>query len=198
MKKTINILFMVIMSAMVALALHCGPDQAEAEGTKGESNDLAILTEWMSGSFSSQEQSESDSTYFDIRLHMVPIWRERSDAHWFYVEQAAADYQDQPYRQRVYRVSRTGKNKFESAVYTLEEPLRFAGAWNKDNPLEELNPDSLSLREGCSIILYKEGDAFVGSTVDKNCRNDLRGASYVTSEVVIREDGMVSWDRGLS
>ncbi len=172
-----------------------------ADGTTGshshDSSDLAKLVDWMTGHFSSAEQAESDSAYFHIVLHMVPIWRERSDAHWLYVEQAVADYTDEPYRQRVYRVSQTDSNTFESRVYTIEEPIRFAGAWKKDDPLRAMTPDSLRLRDGCAIYLHMEGDsAFVGSTVDRDCESNLRDAAYATSEVRITDRFLLSWDRG--
>ena len=67
-----------------------------------------MLAEWMSGSFSSAAQAADDpENYFDIRLEMVPIWSERSDGPWLYVEQAAASALDRPYRQRVYHLVET-------------------------------------------------------------------------------------------
>jgi hypothetical protein len=44
------------------------------------------LAQWMSGSFSSAAQAAEDSAYYDIRLEMAPIWTDRDDAVWLYVE----------------------------------------------------------------------------------------------------------------
>lgn len=52
--------------------------------------ELLQLKDWMVGSFSSQEQAEADTNFFDIRLEMVEIWESESDTIWLYVEQAAA------------------------------------------------------------------------------------------------------------
>lgn len=52
--------------------------------------DLVQLADWMSGSFSSAAQAAEDSAYYDIRLEMAPIWTDRDDAVWLYVEQAMA------------------------------------------------------------------------------------------------------------
>ena len=73
--------------------------------TPTRGGDLETLVEWMTGSFSSEAQAAADPDYFDIRLQMVPIWPDRADGAWLYVEQAAASSLDQPYRQRVYRLS---------------------------------------------------------------------------------------------
>jgi hypothetical protein len=128
---------------------------------------------------------------------MIPIWRDRNDGYWFYVEQAIAEYQDKPYRQRVYHLTQYDDSTFRSEVYIIDDPLRFAGKWRIGIPLGELTSDSLRLREGCSIYLHhNSSDAFSGSTHGKNCQSNLRGASYATSEVIIRKREMISWDRG--
>ena len=161
-----------------------------------QDEELMELITFMSGSFSSQEQSALDTNYYDIRLEMIPIWPENAEAEWLYVEQSVAWSLDKPYRQRVYRLIRLDNSSFESAVYTLDSPQRFAGAWRDDNPLSGLTPDSLVKREGCTILLKHQGDVFIGSTVEKQCQSSLRGASYATSEVRVEADVLTSWDRG--
>jgi len=162
-----------------------------------KSIDTERLVTMMQGSFSSEEQSANDSDYFDIRLEMKRIWLERTDAKWLYVEQAVASMKDKPYRQRVYKITNTYEGRFESAVYTMKDPLRFAGEWEKENPLSGLIPDSLEAREGCSVFLtLMNNGSYEGSTNGKDCQSDLRGAKYATSEVVISDEGIKSWDRG--
>jgi hypothetical protein len=151
----------------------------------------------MVGSFSSIEQAEKDSNYFNIELEMVQLWKDRTDGPWLYIEQAVAESKDKPYRQRVYQLRKRSDGKIESLVYTIPDPLRFAGDYKKEFPLLRLTPDSLILKEGCEVVLYQADNGyFEGSTVDKNCSSDLRGASYATSEVMIDKDKMISWDRG--
>ena len=164
-----------------------------------KSTDIDGLVKMMEGSFSSEEQAKNDSDYYDIRLEMKRIWPEREDGHWLYVEQAVASSLEKPYRQRVYQVKRTYEGRFESIVYTMNDPLRFAGAWKDVNPLSELIPDSLTLRSGCTVTLtLMEYGLFEGSTTGDNCESDLRGAKYATSEVKITKDSIISWDRGFN
>jgi hypothetical protein len=158
---------------------------------------LDLLASYLTGSFSSQEQAAADTNYFDIRLEMKRIWSERGDGYWFYVEQAAASKLERPYRQRVYHVTAQDDGSIRSDIYTLPNPLRFAGAWKLENPLADLTPDSLEIREGCAVILRKTADeSFEGSTVGTGCASELRGASYATSEVRISPEQLLSWDRG--
>lgn len=165
----------------------------------GHGVEVATVREWLSGSFSSAEQAAKDPEYRDIRLHIAPIWNDRADGPWLYVEQATAEAMDKPYRQRVYRLSRTSDNSFRSDVYTLPEPVgAFAGAYKQDEPLTNLSPEQLTLKDGCAVDLtYHQCSKLMdGGTKGNGCASELRGASYATSEVILWEDLLISWDRG--
>lgn len=171
--------------------------QGYAQAKKLKTKDLQVLLSHMQGNFSSYKQSKTDSAFFHIVLHMKPIWQEDKKVFWLYVEQAMATAQDKPYRQRVYQVSLLNDTSIESKVYEIKNALHYAGAWQKPELIATLSKDSLMLRKGCSIILHRQQkNIFYGSTVEKECGSNLRGAAYATSEVVIDEQKMVSWDRG--
>jgi glycosidase len=160
-------------------------------------SDLDQLLEFMTGSFSSRAQAEADTNYLDIRLEMVQVWKNRTDGYWLYVEQAVATHKDRPYRQRIYHLSDQADASIRSEVYSIPDPLRFAGAYNEPRLLIALTPDSLQVRRGCAVILRRRGpDVFAGSTVDRDCVSELRGATYATSEVRITPQELTSWDRG--
>lgn len=161
--------------------------------------ELRELAGWMTGSFSSQAQAETHPDHFyDIRLVMTPIWTHRDDGPWLYVEQAAADSLDRPYRQRVYRLRRAADRSVHSEVFTLPgDPLEHAGDWRLERPLADLAPIDLELRQGCDIVLQRiNNDTYAGSTRGEECPSQLRGASYATSDVVITPAQLLSWDRG--
>lgn len=171
----------------------------EATAARAADADFDALVSMMVGSFSSAAQAAADAeNYMDIRLEMVRIWPERTDGAWLYVEQAAASALERPYRQRVYRVHRTGANEFRSEVYTLPgDALAFAGAHNDAGKLAGLKPESLTLREGCALTLHRSADgSFNGGTSGGGCASDLRGASFAVSEAHIGPEGLRTWDRG--
>lgn len=186
MRFIISILAVLILSHCTVLAQQ-----------KLSTRDLVMLKDFMSGSFSSAQQAREDSDYFEILLHMTPIWNDRKDGFWLYVEQATAASQDKPYRQRVYHVQLLNDSLITSAVFEMSNPLRFAGAWKKEDPLATLTPDSLQARTGCTIFLRKDmRDHFYGETPGKECISNLKGAAYATSEVIIQPEMLLSWDRG--
>jgi CpeT protein len=185
-----------IISTLVLIAVMLSVSSCPAQDI-ASSGDLAKLVTWMAGSFSSLEQAESDTNFFDVRLEMIPIWTHRTDGYWLYVEQAAAGSLEHPYRQRVYHIAEIAAGTFESKVFTIPEPLRYAGCWKEEEPLSGLAPDSLSEKVGCAVILHSTGDtAFVGGTVLKECPSTHGSAVYAVSEVAVMSDRLISWDRG--
>lgn len=160
------------------------------------------LIAFMAGAFSSEQQSLDDRAFFDIRLHMTPIWQGRNpDAPrtaWLYVEQAMSTALDKPYRQRIYRVTQIDPATFRSEVFELPgDPLRFAGAHANPRAFDALQPQQLSARVGCELLLQAQPDgSFQGATNGRDCPSTLRGASYATSEARITPEGLVTWDRG--
>jgi CpeT protein len=193
-----------LLLALTALVVGCAgqtkdngqtPRAAEKVPVASGVPEVAAL---LTGSFSSEAQSKADPEFFDVRLHMTPIWTSRTDGPWLYVEQAMATALERPYRQRVYRLIDRGDGSVESFVYELPNPRERVGAWSNPAVFDAETPDALVPRAGCSIVLKRMGATWAGSTNDRDCESSMRGASYATSEVVLREDGLDSWDRGFN
>ncbi|MBL9000518.1 MAG: chromophore lyase CpcT/CpeT [Phycisphaerae bacterium] len=184
-----------------------GPREAVSEPDKSARPDKEALLKEVSslliGTFSSAEQHAIDPEhYFDIRLRMVPIWADRTDGVWLYVEQAAATNTDKPYRQRVYHVTITADGKARSEVYQLPgDPLVYAGASEskvKTALLEALRPRDLALKEGCAVELARLSTrVWEGGTTGKACASERGGAAYATATVLADDTGLVTWDRGM-
>ncbi|MEM8926683.1 MAG: chromophore lyase CpcT/CpeT [Bacteroidota bacterium] len=169
--------------------------QVKKESSTDIDTDVKELFELMQGSFNSEKQSLADSTYYNISLHMYPIWKEKGN--WLYVEQAMNSMQDKPYRQRVYEVKRNEKGQLASYVYTLPNDSLWIAKWKTPKAFDNLSKENLELRKGCEVLLTKKSDsAFVGKTRDGTCESTLRGASYAMSKVEITSKGITSWDQG--
>lgn len=183
---------MTLLVAAASLQTGCAAVARQADRPSAVSEVARRLT----GSFSSEAQAKEDPAFLDVRLHMAPIWTSRTDGPWIYVEQAMATALDTPYRQRVYRLVDRGDGAVESLVYELEKPAARVGAWRDPSRFDADSPESLVLRDGCSIVLERAGEAWIGSTNERDCESSLRGARFATSEVVLLEQGLDTWDRG--
>lgn len=186
-----------LAAVLLLLPASCAGPNQRVDATPGEDR-LLTLRSYLSGSFSSAGQAARDPAYYDIDLHMTPMWTWRDDGPWLYVEQALAATADRPYRQRVYKLERTGDGRFWSRVFEFPEPAAHAGAWQSGSPLSELSPADLEERVGCAVTMAWDGQSrsFTGSTAGTGCPSELNGAAYATSQVVLGSERLLTWDRG--
>lgn len=166
------------------------------DANKNEKADLNTILSYMEGSFSSEEQAQLDSAYFNIDLHMRRIWDDNMLGLWLYVEQAAASSKDKPYRQRIYLLRQISPSSFSSTIYKFPNPELYVGGHLSPEKFDDMTPEDLDELEGCELILEYSNNSFIGSTEKGKCLNSWGEATYATSEVEIYPDYMVSWDRG--
>ena len=183
-------LFLILVLAIFS----CKTDKPSSE-EQTTSNHLSELFTLMQGSYNSETQSQVDSTYYNISLHMYPIWKDKGN--FLYVEQALNSKQDKPYRQRIYEVTQLNDSVYSSAIYTIEHDSLWIGKWKTPEAFDALSMNDVSKKEGCEVLLQRlEPNLYQGETGEKTCESTLYGASYATSEVEIMEDKIISWDRG--
>jgi hypothetical protein len=161
---------------------------------------LRQLAAWMTGGFSSEQQSKTDPSYYHITLAMKRIWADPGDdGYWLYVEQAVAG--QLPYRQRVYRLERADDGSLASRVYELASAQleqQAVGAWKQQAPLPGMSEQDLVEKQGCAVYLSWDETAgrFQGATRPGQCATTYQGASYTESEVSVTDARLTSWDRG--
>jgi len=158
------------------------------------SSDLNLLGKYMSGSFHSALQAQSDTNYFNIKLDMKPIWKENTNGIWLYVEQAINKKDAKPYRQRVYHLEQLGETQFRSTIYKIDSAHQFIGYHLSER--SDLTKSEIKVLEGCAILLTFNGTTFTGKTKKGKCLNSWGKAAYATSEVTVHSNKLVSWDRG--
>ena len=185
MKKSIVIL------SVVVLFIGCKSSQ---NVTSKNSPELQELVNNMQGHYSSEKQSKADKDYYSISLRMTPIWKEKGN--YLFIEQAIFDKQDKPYRVRVYKIFQKGE-EFVSEIYTIKNEKDWIGKWATPEVYEKLTDADIDLKNGCQVTLKRvEKNKFAGSTGDKTCPSELRGASWANSKVTVTKNEILSWDQG--
>ncbi|GAB5401206.1 MAG: hypothetical protein Aureis2KO_27910 [Aureisphaera sp.] len=184
----------VLLFLLVAFA-SCKNKETQPVVAEAPPSYLPELYDLMQGSFNSEKQSIADTTYYNISLHMYPIWKDQGN--YLYVEQALNSMQDKPYRQRVYELTQLNDSIYSSAVYTLPNDSLWIGKWKSPMAFDSISPSQLVVREGCAVLLKRLGENhYKGSTDGDKCKSTLRGASYATSSVEITPTKIESWDQG--
>ena len=185
MKKSIVIL------SVVVFFIGCKSSQ---NVTSKNSPELQELVNNMQGHYSSEKQSKADKDYYSISLRMTPIWKEKGN--YLFIEQAIFDKQDKPYRVRVYKIFQKGE-EFVSEIYTIKNEKDWIGKWATPEVYEKLTDADIDLKNGCQVTLKRvEKNKFAGSTGDKTCPSELRGASWANSKVTVTKNEILSWDQG--
>lgn len=180
-----------ILLLLTVVIISCKSTKTSTDKSVANLNELVTI---MQGQYSSEAQSKKDTSYFNISLRMVPIWKNKG--HYLYVEQAMFSKQEKPYRVRIYKVSQRG-DEFVSEIHTLKNEKDWIGKWKTPEAFETLTENDIELKSGCEVILKRVGkNKFEGQTGIKTCPSELRGASYATSKVTVTENEILSWDQG--
>lgn len=162
-----------------------------------EPSTLEHLAVFLTGSFSSADQARGDQNFRAATLHINPIWTDRADGPWLYLEQALADAPAHPYRQLVYQLATRPDHALEVRIFELPDPVAATGAWKNPTLLARLTPANLLPREGCTQVLHLQpGGTLKGGTEGTGCTSTLRGAAYSTIETLISNLQIVTWERG--
>ena len=185
----------ILVAFVVTSVLACKKDQKKTSEISKVDTELAELHQVMQGSYNSELQAQADSSYYNISLHMYPIWKDKG--YYLYVEQALNAMQHRPYRQRVYKLNRLTDSTFSSEVYTFAVDSLWIGKWKTPAVFDSISPSDITLKSGCEVVLKRLGENhYMGETGDTTCVSTLHGAAFARSEVEILEDKILSWDRG--
>lgn len=147
------------------------------------------------GTFTSKEQAQQDSTYYDITINIVPVWEESGD-YWLYAEQALSNSIENPYTQKIYRINKDDKEGLIMESFEIENPQEYHGGWKIPEKFNSLSPEDLNPMPGCTIYFRKEEGKFLGETRGKNCISISTSSHYSTVQLIISEDKLISWGRG--
>ena len=182
MRPLLSLLFLLLLSTTIT--------NAQQQAT------IETFATYLTGQFSSQKQSEADTAYYHISLHMTRIWEQRTDGIWLYVEQAMAARADKPYRQRVYQLGQKDKNLFTSEIYTIKNAAAVVGLQSDTAKRSLLTFDQIELKNGCTVWMEYDKGVFTGGTRGEDCFSDLRGARYATTKIKLTDTVLESWDQG--
>jgi hypothetical protein len=157
---------------------------------------------YLAGDFSSVHQANRIGVFHHIDLSHVPIWHNRTDGYWLYVEQRfAAD--GNAYRRRVYQVcNAVGQadsqptHQYESRIYNIADPAGLPTLLEDPTMHERLTMDDITPNPGCTVFLTELGD--LGFNGVNNCATclDSSGNNSILTQMLVLRDMVIALDRG--
>ncbi|OED41614.1 hypothetical protein AB832_03285 [Flavobacteriaceae bacterium (ex Bugula neritina AB1)] len=151
----------------------------------------------LNGNFSSREQAERESGYYNIGLSNISIWKNQP-GFWIYQELFNSENPKKIYTQRILKIERVDSITISSSSYIIPNQKKYSNGWKKASIFDQLRIDSLKIRSGCEVYFRKKTSSiYQGKTNNRTCTsNSIKNVAYITSNVVISHDIISSWDRG--
>lgn len=144
-------------------------------------------------------QAATNPKFVAVRMTTCEVVVEEAEAGsiYLYQEQALVRKLGEPYRQRFLQVAVAADGqRVESRTFKPVEVSRWTGLCDR---VGEQTIARLDFGEQvCTVALRPSVlGGYVGSTPAGGCPVTLRGASRLTNVVVLFDEGMETWDRGL-
>jgi hypothetical protein len=154
----------------------------------------------MVGHFTTLIIAESESTSDGLQRFVVPVWLDREDGPWLYIEEATTNQPDEPTSQLVMNIRLGYHGQVRCEVYDLPgDPIVHANAWNEPDALSSISPQQCDYRSGCTIDLHLYGqDVYVGSTNGRGCPDQYLNGAFMTIRQQIGALSMTRWVRGFT
>ena len=162
-----------------------------------QTNRIGDLARMLSGSFSNQAQAfENPPLYGNIIIRIKPIQHFQIPS--LFLEQAYAIAPREPYRVRVLRPVHSDDGTLAVSNFSINSPERFFSAVEDSNKLSLLTENDLLPLAGCSYLIEKTNEGFIGNVEPGcQCRVVRKGReSYLLSQFELTPKTMRTIDRG--
>ena len=155
---------------------------------------------WMVGHFVTLIVAEDDSASENLQRVVVPIWLDRRDGPWLYVEEAKVAQPDDPTSQFIMNIRLGFHGQIQCEIYDLpHDRAVHANAWNESDVLNSISPQQCDYRSGCTVDMHLYGqDVYVGSTSGGGCPDQYLNGSFMTIHQQIGALSMTRWVRGFT
>ncbi|GIC77341.1 hypothetical protein FMO003_35440 [Moritella sp. F3] len=160
-----------------------------------KSENTALLRQWLGG----VHQSTNDviqGRKVNIGLQVLPIWQDRIDGEWLYIESRIIDSPNKPFRQRILQLVATPNGLIRLYSYTIPRASDFAGAYYVPQVLASLTQSQLSISNNCELLIeLKVTSTFVGETDANSCLSS-KGTALLTTFFAVSEVNISFLDGG--
>ena len=167
---------------------------------------LNTIAEYLAGEFENKEQAFSEPAwYVNLRMWQRPVPLFQEDSVTLFAEQANVLNIEQPYRQRIMRITAsTVQAEFKAQFYMFKDPTAWRGAGVNNTLLNALTPEQLDILPGCALmvnteILAQNKYKFIAKPIpDTHCTFNYAGNTVeVSLGFEATEKEFFSYDKGI-
>lgn len=166
---------------------------------------LSILAQYLAGEFENKEQAMSEPAwYVNLLMWQRPVSLFEEDSVTLFAEQANILNIEQPYRQRILRITPTSDDAFKVQYYMFKDPNAWRGAGRNHELLNTITTENLYILPGCVLsgnieTTTQDRYKFIAKPIpDNRCTFDYAGNTVEVSlgfEATQKE--FLSYDKGI-
>ncbi len=150
------------------------------------------------GIMDTTDQAANNPTAPSVRMTTCEVdIEETPNTVYLYQEQALTKNIERPYRQRVLNIQLSEDGEMIiSESFKIMNPETIIGFCNQPETKRKLSLDTLE-KSVCRVFLKPKDNGYIGHTPPEGCPANIRGAVTITNTILLHEEGMDTWDRGL-
>ncbi|MGB3754837.1 MAG: chromophore lyase CpcT/CpeT [Rivularia sp. (in: cyanobacteria)] len=167
---------------------------------------LSILAQYLAGEFENKQQAMSEPAwYVNLLMWQRPVSLFQEDSIALFVEQANILNLEQPYRQRIIRITPSSADgEFKAQYYMFKDPTAWRGAGCNHKLLNEITTEKIDILPGCVLtvnteVLAQDQYKFIAKPIpDNRCTFNYAGNTVEVSlgfEATQKE--FLSYDKGI-
>ncbi|QUM82697.1 chromophore lyase CpcT/CpeT [Moritella sp. 5] len=161
-----------------------------------KSEHTALLKQWLSGMYRSTNDV-IQGRVINIDLNISPIWQDRIDGEWLYMESRITHSSNKPFRQRIIQLVATPNGLIRLYSYSIPRASDFAGAYYTPQLLTSLTQSQLSISNNCELLIeLKVTYTFVGETDPDSCITHRTNTPLMTTFFAVSEVNISFLDGG--
>lgn len=133
--------------------------------------ELLTLADYLTGEFENRAQAMAEPIwYVHLRLWQRPVSLFAEDSVTLFAEQANALYLDQPYRQRLMRISPLDQTTLRVQYYQFKDAATVKGGGQFPERLQNLTAEQITYLPGCVLtVRWKGTDHFFAEPIPDTC-----------------------------
>jgi len=161
-----------------------------------KSENTALLKQWLSGIHRSTNDV-IQGREVRIGLQVFPIWQDRIDGEWLYMESRIVGSENKPFLQRIMQLVATPNGLIRLYSYSIPRASDFAGAYYSPQVLTSLTQSQLSISNSCELLIkFKVTRTFVGENDSESCITNSRNIPLMTKFFAVSEANISFLDSG--
>jgi len=183
----------LILFVFVLTSFSCSKKLSEAELSNKR---VDRLHRYLQGNYTNKTQVKNEKDIQEYELHIAPIWEDREDEHWLYVERRNINEPNIPVHQRVVKIFEN-MDFIKQQVFFIPSAKDYLDGWRQVEVFDSLKPEQLLKQRGCTVFFKEtEKDNFKGITLGKSCANRFKGAKYSRTDMNVKEEEMRWLEQG--